>query len=151
MITPYWFLSSSSAAGTMLKLAAIGVIKVPQKPLSIPTAPITAAIAAVLVDEDRDPDRRDHHRKCGEGIAHDHREHNHAERVEQHGEEDAAARNDRARERADRSTDTCGREDHAQRRQHLRKHQRPSRSNPPNVRPRQPEPGPAGAAKRSRR
>ena len=36
--------SSSSAAGTMLKLAAIGVISVPQKPDSIPTAPITAAL-----------------------------------------------------------------------------------------------------------
>src|ERR1043165_2127522 len=44
LITPYWFFSSSSAAGTMLKLAAIGVISVPQKPDSIPTAPITAGL-----------------------------------------------------------------------------------------------------------
>src|SRR6185312_1346219 len=43
-ITAYWLFSSSSAAGTMLKLAAIGVISVPQKPVSIPTAPITAGL-----------------------------------------------------------------------------------------------------------
>jgi hypothetical protein len=42
LITPFWSLSSSSAAGTMLKLAAIGVISVPQKPASMPIAPITA-------------------------------------------------------------------------------------------------------------
>ena len=41
-ITPFWSFSSSRAAGTILKLAAIGVINVPQKPASMPTAPITA-------------------------------------------------------------------------------------------------------------
>ena len=41
-ITPYWSFSSSSAAGTRLKLAAMGVINVPQKPASMPTAPTTA-------------------------------------------------------------------------------------------------------------
>ncbi len=39
-ITPPRSLSSSSAAGTRLKFAAIGVIKVPQKPASIPIAAI---------------------------------------------------------------------------------------------------------------
>ena len=43
-MTPYWFFNSSKAAGTMLKLAAMGVINVPQKPLSMPTAPITAGL-----------------------------------------------------------------------------------------------------------
>ena len=41
LITAYWSGSSSSATGTMLKFAAIGVMSVPQKPDSIPTAAMT--------------------------------------------------------------------------------------------------------------
>ena len=43
LMTPYWFLSSSSAAGTMLKLAAIGVIRA-----QVPTA-IPLLIANILI------------------------------------------------------------------------------------------------------
>src|SRR5687767_2302333 len=42
LITPLRSGSSSNAAGTMLKLAAIGVMSVPQKPESIPIAPMIA-------------------------------------------------------------------------------------------------------------
>ena len=38
LIGPYWSFSSSSAAGTRLKFAAIGVTSVPQKPASMPIA-----------------------------------------------------------------------------------------------------------------
>ena len=126
LMTPYWFFSSSRAAGTILKLAAIGVISVPQKPASMPDRADHRRVAAVLVDQDRNADRGDHHRERREGIAHDHREHDHAESIEQHREEDAAVRNDRADDRADGRADTGRRENRAQRREHLRQHHRPA-------------------------
>ena len=126
LMTPYWFLSSSSAAGTMLKLAAIGVISVPQKPLKHPHRADHRRIAAVLVDQDRDTDCGNHHRECGKGVAHDHREDDHSKRVEQHCKKDAAARNDRADECADCRADARGGKDDAERREHLRQHHRPA-------------------------
>ena len=42
--TPLRFRNSRRAAGTMLKLAAMGVSNVPQKPDSIPIALIAAAL-----------------------------------------------------------------------------------------------------------
>ena len=89
----------------------------------MPTAPITAALPPSWLDQDRNADRRRHHREGCEGIAHDHREHDHAERVEQHGEEDAALGNDRAGDRAD------GRAD-ARRRRTLRRAMRASAAAP---------------------
>jgi hypothetical protein len=44
-ITSFWFGSSSSATGTMLKLAAIGVNSVPQYPVSMPSEPRIAGFA----------------------------------------------------------------------------------------------------------
>ncbi|KEF22385.1 hypothetical protein DF18_03455 [Streptomyces rimosus] len=44
LIGPYWSFSSSRAAGTMLKLAAIGVTSVPQNPASMPMARTAGAL-----------------------------------------------------------------------------------------------------------
>ena len=48
LITPYSSLISSIAAGTILKLAPIGVSRVPQYPAVIANAPIIAELAPWL-------------------------------------------------------------------------------------------------------
>ena len=50
LMTPLRSERSSSAAGTMLKFAAIGVVSVPQKPASMPIDPMMAGLPPNLVD-----------------------------------------------------------------------------------------------------
>jgi len=79
LITAFRSGSSSKAAGTMLKFAAIGVMRVPQKPLSMPSADIMTGSPPNRPDDQRQTDPRRHHREGCKGVAHDHREEGHAD------------------------------------------------------------------------
>jgi hypothetical protein len=76
----------------MLKLAASGVISVPQKPDSMPIGADHGRIAAELLDDQRQADPGGHHREGREGVAHDHREQRHAQAVGAHRGQPAAVR-----------------------------------------------------------
>ena len=79
-----------------------GVISVPQKPASMPIAPMIAGSPPNLCTISGSADRGRHHRKGGEGVAHDDGEQRHAEAIGGDRCETAVERNDLRRHVADR-------------------------------------------------
>ena len=78
------------------------------------------------MDDERQADGCGHHRKRGEGIAHDRGEDSHAEAIHDDRDERLVERDMLRRQSAHGAADTGQREDRAERGQHLRQHRRPA-------------------------
>jgi hypothetical protein len=107
-MTPLRSGSSSSAAGTMLKFAAMGVISVPQKPLSMPSADMMTGSPPKRPTMSGRPMPGGHHRKGRKGVAHDDRKQGHTERVGDDGDRSACHRDRLRHELTDHPADAGG-------------------------------------------